>query len=78
MNYQFRVVSVNAVGRSQPSKPSLRYATPPAGKHCHLVFFYVNIFNALPGIALPSSPSEGHKDVRLLVLLFLLNGHGRR
>ncbi|KFV52335.1 Neural cell adhesion molecule L1-like, partial [Gavia stellata] len=29
-NYQFRVVSVNAVGRSQPSKPSLRYATPPA------------------------------------------------
>ncbi|NXE73023.1 NCHL1 protein, partial [Cochlearius cochlearius] len=30
MNYQFRVVSVNAVGRSQPSKASLRYATPPA------------------------------------------------
>ncbi|XP_058701011.1 neural cell adhesion molecule L1-like protein isoform X1 [Poecile atricapillus] len=30
VNYQFRVVSVNAVGRSQPSKPSLRYATPPA------------------------------------------------
>ncbi|NWU18429.1 NCHL1 protein, partial [Cephalopterus ornatus] len=30
MNYQFRVVSVNAVGRSQPSKPSLRYSTPPA------------------------------------------------
>ncbi|XP_053932697.1 neural cell adhesion molecule L1-like protein isoform X2 [Cuculus canorus] len=30
INYQFRVVSVNAVGRSQPSKPSLRYATPPA------------------------------------------------
>ncbi|NXC65766.1 NCHL1 protein, partial [Anhinga anhinga] len=30
MNYQFRVVSVNAVGRSQPSKPSLRYATPSA------------------------------------------------
>ncbi|XP_065543293.1 neural cell adhesion molecule L1-like protein isoform X2 [Lathamus discolor] len=30
MNYQFRVLSVNAVGRSQPSKPSLRYATPPA------------------------------------------------
>ncbi|NXK45163.1 NCHL1 protein, partial [Chauna torquata] len=30
MNYQFRVMSVNAVGRSQPSKPSLRYATPPA------------------------------------------------
>ncbi|XP_061218104.1 neural cell adhesion molecule L1-like protein isoform X4 [Neopsephotus bourkii] len=29
-NYQFRVLSVNAVGRSQPSKPSLRYATPPA------------------------------------------------
>lgn len=32
VNYQFRVLSVNAVGRSQPSKPSLRYATPPAGK----------------------------------------------
>ncbi|XP_071612445.1 neural cell adhesion molecule L1-like protein isoform X3 [Heliangelus exortis] len=30
INYQFRVTSVNAVGRSQPSKPSLRYATPPA------------------------------------------------
>ncbi|XP_025908492.1 neural cell adhesion molecule L1-like protein isoform X2 [Nothoprocta perdicaria] len=30
MNYQFRVMSVNAVGRSQASKPSLRYATPPA------------------------------------------------
>ncbi|XP_062356917.1 neural cell adhesion molecule L1-like protein isoform X3 [Cinclus cinclus] len=30
VNYQFRVVSVNAVGRSQPSKPSLRYVTPPA------------------------------------------------
>ncbi|NWU89723.1 NCHL1 protein, partial [Upupa epops] len=30
VNYQFRVVSVNAVGRSQPSKASLRYATPPA------------------------------------------------
>ncbi|XP_027496023.1 neural cell adhesion molecule L1-like protein isoform X6 [Corapipo altera] len=30
VNYQFRVVSVNAVGRSQPSKPSLRYSTPPA------------------------------------------------
>ncbi|NXM32116.1 NCHL1 protein, partial [Oxyruncus cristatus] len=30
VNYQFRVVSVNAVGRSRPSKPSLRYSTPPA------------------------------------------------
>ncbi|NWR35422.1 NCHL1 protein, partial [Tachuris rubrigastra] len=30
VNYQFRVMSVNAVGRSQPSKPSLRYSTPPA------------------------------------------------
>ncbi|NXY88752.1 NCHL1 protein, partial [Alcedo cyanopectus] len=30
VNYQFRVVSVNGVGRSKPSKASLRYATPPA------------------------------------------------
>lgn len=33
INYQFRVVSVNAVGRSQPSEPSERYETPPAGMH---------------------------------------------
>ncbi|XP_053147749.1 neural cell adhesion molecule L1-like protein isoform X2 [Hemicordylus capensis] len=30
INYQFRVVSVNAIGRSQPSEPSERYETPPA------------------------------------------------
>ncbi|XP_071406307.1 neural cell adhesion molecule L1-like protein isoform X1 [Pithys albifrons albifrons] len=30
VNYQFRVVSVNAVGRSKPSQPSLRFSTPPA------------------------------------------------
>ncbi|KAJ6668261.1 hypothetical protein lerEdw1_015638 [Lerista edwardsae] len=30
INYQFRVISVNAVGRSQPSEPSERYETPPA------------------------------------------------
>lgn len=41
VNYQFRVVSVNAVGRSQPSKPSLRYATPPAGKPASA---FLNIF----------------------------------
>ncbi|XP_042307980.1 neural cell adhesion molecule L1-like protein isoform X2 [Sceloporus undulatus] len=29
VNYQFRVISVNAVGRSQPSEPSERYETPP-------------------------------------------------
>ncbi|XP_067398758.1 neural cell adhesion molecule L1-like protein isoform X3 [Emydura macquarii macquarii] len=30
INYQFRVISVNAVGRSQPSAASARYETPPA------------------------------------------------
>ncbi|XP_060622312.2 neural cell adhesion molecule L1-like protein isoform X1 [Anolis sagrei] len=30
VNYQFRVISVNAVGRSQPSETSERYETPPA------------------------------------------------
>ncbi|XP_060095547.1 neural cell adhesion molecule L1-like protein isoform X1 [Heteronotia binoei] len=30
VNYQFRVISVNGVGRSQPSEPSERYETPPA------------------------------------------------
>ncbi|XP_062977865.1 neural cell adhesion molecule L1-like protein isoform X1 [Elgaria multicarinata webbii] len=30
VNYQFRVISVNAVGRSQPSELSERYETPPA------------------------------------------------
>ncbi|XP_061474573.1 neural cell adhesion molecule L1-like protein isoform X2 [Rhineura floridana] len=30
VNYQYRVISVNAVGRSQPSEPSERYETPPA------------------------------------------------
>ncbi|XP_054832858.1 neural cell adhesion molecule L1-like protein isoform X2 [Eublepharis macularius] len=30
INYQFRVISINGVGRSQPSEPSERYETPPA------------------------------------------------
>lgn len=29
INYQFRVIAVNAVGRSHPSMPSKRYRTPP-------------------------------------------------
>lgn len=45
VNYQFRVVSVNAVGRSQPSTPSLRYATPPAGKPGS-GFLNISIFSA--------------------------------
>uniref|UniRef100_A0A8D0HGG8 Neural cell adhesion molecule L1-like protein n=1 Tax=Sphenodon punctatus TaxID=8508 RepID=A0A8D0HGG8_SPHPU len=30
INYQFRVISINAVGRSQPSRPTERYETPPS------------------------------------------------
>uniref|UniRef100_A0A8C1MLZ7 Neural cell adhesion molecule L1-like protein n=1 Tax=Cyprinus carpio TaxID=7962 RepID=A0A8C1MLZ7_CYPCA len=29
INYQFRVIAVNAIGRSRPSMPSERYKTPP-------------------------------------------------
>ncbi|XP_056093651.1 cell adhesion molecule L1-like a isoform X2 [Rhinichthys klamathensis goyatoka] len=29
INYQFRVIAVNAIGRSHPSMPSERYKTPP-------------------------------------------------
>uniref|UniRef100_A0ACB8EH78 ATP-dependent DNA helicase chl1 n=1 Tax=Sphaerodactylus townsendi TaxID=933632 RepID=A0ACB8EH78_9SAUR len=38
INYQFRVVSVNGVGRSRPSEPSERYETPPAGMKCYFSF----------------------------------------
>lgn len=32
VTYQFRVIAVNEVGRSQPSSPSDRHETPPAGQ----------------------------------------------
>uniref|UniRef100_A0A671LML2 Neural cell adhesion molecule L1-like protein n=1 Tax=Sinocyclocheilus anshuiensis TaxID=1608454 RepID=A0A671LML2_9TELE len=32
INYQFRVIAVNAIGRSHPSMPSKRYKTPPCGR----------------------------------------------
>lgn len=32
INYQFRVIAVNAIGRSRPSMPSERYKTPPCGR----------------------------------------------
>ncbi|MBZ3878997.1 Neural cell adhesion molecule L1-like protein [Sciurus carolinensis] len=37
VRYQFRVVAVNEVGRSQPSRPSEHHDTPPAGlrANCH-------------------------------------------
>lgn len=41
VNYQFRLVSVNGVGRSRPSEPSERYETPPAGMHCYLSLVYL-------------------------------------
>lgn len=47
INYQFRVVAVNAVGRSHPSIPSERYRTPPCGRatvlHC-LWYWKITIF----------------------------------
>lgn len=68
VNYQFRVVSVNAVGRSQPSKPSLRYATPPAGKYGS-AFRNNRIFRGFFGISVPSYAPEGVKKFGLLALL---------
>lgn len=35
VNYQFRVIAINAVGQSQPSRPSPRYKTSGAGEQCH-------------------------------------------
>lgn len=32
VNYQFRVIAINAVGQSQPSHPSARYQTSGARK----------------------------------------------
>lgn len=32
INYQFRVIAVNAIGISHPSLPSERYKTPPCGR----------------------------------------------
>ncbi len=32
INYQFRVIAFNAIGRSRPSMPSERYKTPPCGR----------------------------------------------
>lgn len=68
VNYQFRVVSVNAVGRSQPSKPSLRYATPPAGKPGS-AFLNIYIFSGFFGISVPSRAPEGVKKSGSLTLL---------
>ena len=35
INYQFRVIAINTVGQSQPSRPSPRYQTSGAGKKHH-------------------------------------------
>lgn len=32
VNYQFRVIAINSVGQSQPSRPSARYKTSGARK----------------------------------------------
>ena len=36
VNYQFRVIAINAVGQSQPSRPSPRYKTSGAGEQHHI------------------------------------------
>lgn len=35
VRYQFRVIAMNEVGRSQPSQPSDHHETPPAGMSVH-------------------------------------------
>ena len=39
VRYQFRVIAMNEVGRSQPSHPSGHHETPPAGMDAHTSSF---------------------------------------
>lgn len=43
VRYQFRVIAMNEVGRSQPSHPSGHHETPPAGMDAHTSSFEQNI-----------------------------------
>lgn len=78
VNYQFRVVSVNAVGRSQPSKPSLRYATPPAGERCPLVLPGMKNYSVLLDLAVPSCASERREEVKATRAAFPAWGQPRQ